>query len=161
MKLGIVGVVFLIVPVVIAKGKSLQHGFDKARYYEVIASDDVNAINEELEILNSSSNTNKAAYEGALLMKKAGLVKGKERLRLFKAGHVKLEASINKDTENAELRFLRVIIQEHVPKIVNYRGELQKDTQVIRSSFKGLSPVVQQAIVDYSKTSKVIRAKEL
>jgi len=145
----------------IMEGKPLQQGFNKARYYEVMTTENMDAINQELEVVKNSSNPEKEAYEGALLMKKAGLVKGQERLRLFKAGHSKLETSIKKNDDNAEFRFLRIIIQEHAPKIVNYRGELQKDTQVVQSSFKSLSPVVQQAIIDYSKKSKVISAKEL
>lgn len=160
MKLRIVSVVLLMVSGIITQGNPLTQGFDKARYYKVIATEDIELINVELEVIKNSSNTNKEAYEGALLMKKAGLVKGPERLRLFKSGRSKLEASIKKDNNNAELRFLRVIIQEHALKIVNYRSDLPKDTEVIQSSFKRLSPVVQQAIIDYSKQSKALSAKE-
>jgi hypothetical protein len=159
-KLRLISVVLMMIPWVITQARSFQ-GFDKNRYYGVIANDNIDAINIELEVIKNSSAVDKEAYEGALLMKKAGLVKGQERLRLFKSGHLKLETSIKKDNNNAELRFLRVIIQEHAPKIVNYRGNLEKDTQVIQSSFKSLSPVVQRAIVDYSKKSKVISASEL
>jgi hypothetical protein len=161
MILRLVSVTLLMVSGTISLGNHLQESFNKTRYYEVMATEKMDAINEQLDVVKKTSRTDKDAYEGALLMKKAGLVKGQERLRLFKSGRSKLESSIKKDNNNAELRFLRIIIQEHAPKIVNYRGDLQKDAQVIQSSFKSLSPVVQQAIVDYSKISKVISAKEL
>jgi hypothetical protein len=161
MILRLVSVTLLMVSGTISLGNHLQESFNKTRYYEVMATEKMDAINEQLDVVKKTSRTDKDAYEGALLMKKAGLVKGQERLRLFKSGRSKLESSIKKDNNNAELRFLRVIIQEHAPKIVNYRGDLQKDAQVIQSSFKSLSPVVQQAIVDYSKISKVMSAKEL
>ena len=91
-------------------------------------------------------------------MKKAGLItKPAEKLSLFKAGRLKLEAAIKKDKENAEFSFLRLIIQEHAPKIVEYRNNINADVSAIRSNFKTLSPVIQQAIYDYSKKSKVLK----
>jgi hypothetical protein len=91
-------------------------------------------------------------------MKKAGLVaKAGEKISLFKAGRVKLEAAIKKDKGNAEFSFLRLIIQEHAPKIVEYRDNIDTDVSTIRSNFKTLAPVVQRAINDYTKKSKVLK----
>jgi hypothetical protein len=91
-------------------------------------------------------------------MKKAGLVAGpKKKLDTFKSGHEKLESVLSKDTTNTELRFLRLIIQENAPKILKYRKEIEKDSENIRKNYKNLPPVVQQAIVNYSKTSKVLK----
>jgi hypothetical protein len=132
--------------------------FDKGAFYSAMAADDINSINTQLTIVKTSSINEKEAYEGALLMKKAGLVtKAQEKLSLFKAGRNKLEAAIKKDKENAELSFLRLIIQEHAPKIVEYRNNINADVSTIRSNFKTLSPVVQQAINDYTKKSKVLK----
>jgi hypothetical protein len=161
MKNRIIGMLLLMVSGLITKGELLQKGFDKTRYYDVIANGNTEQINEELAVIRNSSDEHIEAYEGALLMKKAGLARGPEKIRLFKSGHSKLETSIKKDNDNAELRFLRIIIQEHAPKIVNYRGDLQKDAQLVQSSFKSLSPVVQRAIAEYSKQSKAISAKDL
>ncbi len=133
-------------------------GFDKTAFYSAMAADDINSINAQLNIVKTSSINEKEAYEGALLMKKAGLVtKAQEKLNLFKAGRNKLEAAIKKDKENAELSFLRLIIQEHAPKIVEYRNNINADISAIRSNFKTLAPVVQQAINDYTKKSKVLK----
>lgn len=123
-----------------------------------MAADDLQSVNSQLAIVRSASINEKEAYEGALLMKKAGLVsRAKEKLSLFKAGRLKLEASIKKDNGNTEFIFLRVIIQEHAPKAVNYRSNLENDIAAIRSNYKSLPPVVQQAISDYSKKSKVLK----
>jgi hypothetical protein len=161
MKLRVVSVVLLMVSAIIIRATPTQHSFDKSRYYEVISSENINAVNEELKVIEGSSNPDKDAFEGALLMKKASFVKGPDKLHLFKSGRSKLENSIKKNMDNTELRFLRVIIQEHAPKIVNYRGDLQNDAQIIQHSFRSLSPVVQKAIADYSKQSKIISEKEL
>ena len=60
-------------------------------------------------------------------------------------------------TDNTEYCFLRLIIQEHAPKAVDYRKDLEKDVSAIRSNFKTLPQVVQQAILDYSKKSKALK----
>lgn len=140
------------------KAHTQKAGIDKTAFYNAMATNDVNAINSQLSIVKASSINEKEAYEGALLMKKAGLVTGpKEKLSLFKAGRLKLEAAIRKDKENAEFSFLRLIIQEHAPKIVEYRNNIDADISTIRSNFKTLPLVVQQAINDYTKKSKVLK----
>ena len=131
--------------------------FDKSAFYSAMASDDLETVNTQLNIVKAASITEKEAYEGALLMKKAGMVtKVKEKLSLFKAGRSKLEASIKKGG-NTEFNFLRLIIQEHAPKAVDYRQNIENDVAVIRSNFKTLPQAVQQAINDYSKRSKVLK----
>lgn len=141
-----------------AKAHPPKAGFDKSAFYSAMAANDMNSINTQLNAVKASSINEKEAYEGALLMKKAGLVtKAKEKLSLFKQGRLKLEAAIKKDKDNAEFSFLRLIIQEHAPKIVEYRNNIDTDVSTIRSNFKTLPTVVQQAINDYTKKSKVLK----
>ena len=143
--------------VLAVQGNSQNAGFDKASFYSAMAASNLDAVNKQLLVVNQAPANEREAYEGALLMKKAGLVtKAKEKLSLFKAGRLKLEASIKKDNGNTEFNFLRLIIQEHAPKLVEYRKDIQQDIAVIRSNFKTLPQDVQQAIQDYSKKSKVL-----
>lgn len=140
------------------KGNTQKAAFDRSAFYSAMAANNLDAVNTQLSIIKAVTITEKEAYEGALLMKKAGLVnKAKEKLSLFKAGRLKLEASIKKDKGNAEFNFLRLIIQEHAPKVVDYRNDIENDISAIRSNYKTLPPVVQQAINDYSKKSKVLK----
>lgn len=91
-------------------------------------------------------------------MKKAGLVKNvKSKLKLFKEGHHKLEEAIEKDNSNIEYRFLRLIIQENAPDILNYNKDIKKDSAFIKENYKNLPVVVRDAIEDYSKKSKVLK----
>ncbi|MEI9944399.1 MAG: hypothetical protein WDN26_09300 [Chitinophagaceae bacterium] len=141
-----------------SQGKSQQQGFDKSAFYTAIAAGKVDAVDAQLSSLKESSMAEKEAYEGALLMKKAGLVsKIRDKLNFFKSGRSKLESSISKDKNNTEYRFLRLIIQEHAPGIVNYRNDLDEDSKLINKNFKNLSPFLQQQITDYSKKSKVLK----
>ncbi|CAN5864594.1 hypothetical protein BH11BAC4_BH11BAC4_19180 [soil metagenome] len=132
---------------------------DKSAYYAALSSSKEAVINTQLAALQLSSIPEKEAYEGALLMKKSGLIKSgaKEKLNLFKAGRTKLEDAITKDNNNIEYRFLRLIIQENAPKIVKYRNDMEQDSQLVRTNFKNLPQNLQLVITDYSKTSKVLK----
>jgi len=138
-----------------------QQGFDISVYYDVMASDKIQVIDNELKVLEKLNSSSKGAYEGTLMMKKAGLLKkAKDKIELFKAGRKKLEAVIKLEPENAEWRFLRLMIQENAPKAVNYRNELDIDSKFIANNYKSLSPVVQKAINSYSKNSKILNSKD-
>lgn len=136
--------------------------FDRPAFYAAMASENLTHVDKQLEIVSQSSITEKDAFEGALTMKKAGLVKGPgKKLNLFKAGHKKLEGALNKDTDNAEYRFLRLMIQENAPGILGYKDDLDKDKALIIKQFKSLPAPVQQAVTNYSKKSKVIKPADL
>lgn len=136
-------------------------GFSKTDFYNAMQSASEEAVNKQLEIIKTTGIAGKDAFEGALLMKKAGLINGpKKKLDLFKAGHRKLESILQKDSSNLEFRFLRLMVQEHAPGILGYKAELTKDRLFIITNFEKLSPIVQQAIKDYSKESKVLKPKD-
>ena len=120
---------------------------------------DLNGINKQLTIIVSNSDIEKLAYEGALMMKKAGMVKSpSQKLNLFKEGHKKLEAAIAENNDNAEWHFLRLIIQEHAPAIVNYHNHIKDDAQIVKDAFNTFSPEVQAAVSSYRKHSVALQA---
>lgn len=132
--------------------------FTRKDFYSAMESNNEQAVNRQLEIVQTTDIAGKEAFEGALLMKKAGMVAGpKKKLDLFKAGHKKLESILKKDSSNAEFRFLRLMIQEHAPGLMGYKTEIAKDRLYILNSFEKLSPTVQQAIKEYSKESNVLK----
>jgi hypothetical protein len=139
-------------------GKPLLLSFDKSAFYAVMETGNLKDIDAQLSLVRESIITEKNAYEGALLMKKSGIVtKTNEKLSLFKSGRSKLESSILKDNSNIEYRFLRLIIQEHAPKVVKYRNEIKEDSNLIRTHFKNLSPLLQQLINEYSEKSTALK----
>lgn len=161
MKIGFLFISFFLI-FKAGKKSGSQEGFDKSGYYRVMASGDLAAIDSEMVVLTRAMPKEKEAYEGALQMKKAGLLhRPKEKLTVFRSGAVKLETALARDSSNGEYHFLRLIIQEHAPAIVRYHNETEKDSQFIYRVFKTLSPVVQKAILDYVPHSKLLRAKEL
>ena len=139
----------------------VRQDFDRQAFYNVLASGNVDKINAELTIIGASSIHEKEAYEGVLLMKKAGLVTlPAEKLKFFKSGRIKLETALAKDSANGEFHFLRLIIQEHAPRIVKYSADLEKDSRLVHHTFNRLSPAVKQAVIDYSKKSKILRPED-
>lgn len=158
MKFSVIFSLLFLLTAMLVQGNVAGQGFDKSTFYAAMSSDNLDEINAQLNNLKGKSFVEKEAFEGALLMKKAGLVKNtKEKLSLFKAGRLKLEASITKNNDNTEYRFLRIIIQEHAPKVVKYRNDLEEDSKLVHSNFKNLSQLLQQVIIDYSKTSTVLK----
>lgn len=140
----------------------VQQEFDREAFYGVMASGNLEAVNNELAIVRSSAVKEKDAYEGALLMKKAGLLKiPAEKLKAFKAGRIKFDPALAGDNGNVEYHFLRLTIQEHAPRVVKYYKEIDTDKEYIHKGYKSLLPVVQKAILDYSKTSKVLQRDDL
>jgi hypothetical protein len=131
--------------------------FNRTAYYGAFASDNISTIQKQLDIVSRSAQDEKEAFEGALMMKKAGLIKGaSHKLKAFKAGREKLEQMLDKYADNAEYRFLRLMIQEKAPKILGYDKQLEEDHKYVVEHFKTMPEAAQKAILDYSKSSKVL-----
>lgn len=158
MKLNTVIALLLFVPGAFAQeDKGIQY-FDRPAFYAAIASAKIESINSQLTAIKSASIGSKEAFEGALLMTKAGLVSNPtNKLSFFKSGVKKLESSIKREGKNVEYRFLRLMIQENVPRFLNYYEEINEDSKLVQSSFKSLAPEVQQAVVNYKKKSKALK----
>lgn len=134
-----------------------EHFFDKGNYYAVFSTNNLKSVSEELKTIQMSNFDKKEAFEGALLMKKAQLVPHPpQKLSLFKEGSKKLETAIKNSPNNAEYHFLRFMIQENAPSFLGYNSNLQEDKKIIVTYYKSLEAPVQQAIKNYSKTSKLL-----
>ena len=120
--------------------------------------DDKNLVNAELEVLKLAPADVRDAFIGAMTMKKAGIVGSPvTKLNLFKKGHLLLEGAIKKNPENAEFRFLRLMIQEHAPGFLKYRNNITEDSELVKNSYPSQPEEVRQAMIDYSKKSKVLK----
>lgn len=133
------------------------------RFYAVIAGNSVEQIDNLLDEIEISGDAWKGAniYKGALYARKAGLVKTPaERLELFKKGRLLIEQEISKDPNNAEFRFIRLIIQEHAPKAVRYQNNITEDAELVISKFDLLSNELKTEVIKYSRTSQFLSIPE-
>ena len=158
----IVFFLFLIVSGIFQQGYAQQSGFDKSVFYKVMQDGSIGAIDNQLKIIETSSElkqNSREAYAGALQMKSADLLRGaSKKLSVFKEGNKKLERAIKIENDNADWRFLRLIIQEHAPGILGYKANIKTDAEFIHRSFINLSPDLQAAVLDYRKHSNTLQA---
>lgn len=154
-------ILFLLFPAVVFGHDKAGQTFDRANFYSIMATGKLKAVNEELETVRASEVKEKFAYEGALLMRKAGLMKiPAEKLHFFKLGYIKLEGAISASPENIEYHFLRLTIQENAPHIVKYYHQIAEDKAIVIKEFKNLPADVREAVREYSKTSKVLTPQD-
>jgi hypothetical protein len=140
-------------------GAQEKPAFDKLVFYKSMATDKKAEVDAELNLLQRAGIPGLEAYVGALTMKKAEFAGiPSKKLNLFKSGHRKLESAIKNEHENAEYRFLRLMIQENAPAVLGYKNDIKADSEYIRKSYKNLPEDIQQVIIDYSKKSKTLRA---
>jgi len=155
---GLFGLIFLAFCV---HGQDKQSTFDRDSFYKAMQINKIDFVNDVLNQIRDAAIVGKEAFEGALTMKKAGLSSGaSKKLKIFKSGHQKLEEAIQKDPSNVEYRFLRLMIQENAPKVLGYKNELEKDSEVVRKGYKTLPEPVKQAVIDYNKKSKVLKLQD-
>ncbi len=133
----------------------------KKEFYEHFSVSDEKTINLALDLVNNSALKERFAYSGALLMRKAGIVGSpKEKLDLFKQGRRKLETEIEKEKDNAEYRFLRLMIQENAPSILGYKNDIKEDKGFLISHYKSLDPAVKTAILNYCQNSHILTKED-
>lgn len=145
---------------VIVLGQHLPEEIDVAAFYTAFASDDLASINSQLEIINPQDALSKA-YTGALLMKKAGKVKKpKEKLETFKEGKELLDGTIAEHPENAEFRFLRLVIQEQAPAILNYNDKKEDDAQKVIEHYDAFPEVLKNFVKEYAQNSETLGAHD-
>ena len=136
----------------------LPSDLNRAAFYKAMESESKTLVDSQISALNAAPPALKDAFLGAMIMRRAGIGGNPvSKLRLFKRGHRLLEAAIKQDPDNAEFRFLRLMIQENAPGILGYKIDEDKDSQFIRKSYKSLPPDLQKTIADYNKTSKVLK----
>src|ERR1700759_2632223 len=133
-------------------------GLNRTAYYKAMQEDNKGLVNAQLDELKQAPASERDAFIGAMMMKKAGLGGNPfTRLNLFIEGHKLLEEAISQHPFNAEFRFLRVMIQENAPGFLGYNDNVDSDVQYIRKLFKSLSGDLQLTIAEYSKKSKVLK----
>lgn len=142
-------------------GVSVAQSDDRSGYYTLLASRDVEKIDSGIGKLAADNAIESTAYAGALMMKKAGLIKNPaEKLKEFKTGREKLESAISSAPDNVEFRMLRLMTQEKAPSFLRYNKDIEGDSRLLRERFNTLNAAAQKALIDYSKTSQFLKPSD-
>ncbi|GAB3921206.1 hypothetical protein [Mucilaginibacter myungsuensis] len=90
-------------------------------------------------------------YKGAANMLEAKYAKDPfTKLAYFGKGKDWIEQAIAADTSQAEMRYIRLAIQENLPAILNYKAAIAKDRAFLKAQLKELKdPALQSAITKY------------
>jgi hypothetical protein len=140
-----------------------EASIDKARYFDVFGGNSSDKIKSEvvrLEKMTSTSETR--AYLGAMIMKEAQYMQStKEKLSRFNKGKALLEAEIKANKSSVDYRFLRLMIQENCPKILNYHGQMKEDAALIIKDYNKQNSALKAVILTYSKSSAALPTSKL
>ncbi|MCJ7933671.1 MAG: hypothetical protein MUW56_08575 [Chryseobacterium sp.] len=98
-------------------------------------------------------------YKAAAKIMEAKISKG-NRKSLVKTGATSLEGIIKSNPNNAELRLIRLSVQENIPKIVGYRGSLKDDKSFILNNYSKQNTALKSYIKRFAMQSKTITEAE-
>lgn len=98
-------------------------------------------------------------YKAAAKIMEAKVSKG-NRKTLVKTGATSLEAIIKSNPNNAELRLIRLSVQENIPKIVGYRGSLKDDKAFLLNNYSKQNAALKNYIKRFALQSKTITEAE-
>jgi hypothetical protein len=126
--------------------------------YSQVVQDSVacSTLYNKIKIYNESDNL-LLGYKGAVTAALSNHIKQKEeKLKVFKEGKRQLEQAIAKDTNNIELRFLRLTIQSNCPKILGYNKQVISDKNYIQRNIAALdnTPELKKNVKEFLETRK-------
>jgi len=97
-----------------------------------LSKDTSEAFYEMLENVNADSTIEIRAYHGASFTIMAKFEKDiKTKVSLFKEGKEIIEKTILEEPKNAELRLIRLSVQQNAPKLMKYNGDIDEDKKIL------------------------------
>ncbi len=109
------------------------------------------ALFSQLENISKHDEIVLVAYKGAVTTLKSRYQNGfKNKKTTFKEGVSLINFAIEKQPNNIEIRFVRMSVQQNVPKFLGYNFNLEEDKKFIFSRLdKVKSPELQSYIKEY------------
>ncbi|WP_374464547.1 hypothetical protein [Chryseobacterium sp.] len=107
----------------------------------------------------SGSDPATVGYKAAAKIMEAKIVKN-NRKALVKTGAANLENVIKNNPNNAELRLIRLSVQENIPKIVGYRGSMKDDKAFLLNNYSKQNTALKSYIKRFAMQSKTITEAE-
>ncbi|AZA91384.1 hypothetical protein EG344_13110 [Chryseobacterium sp. G0162] len=113
----------------------------------------------EIAEKQSGSDPVTLGYKAAAKIMEAKVSKG-NRKALVKTGATNLEGVIKSNPNNAELRLIRLSVQENIPKIVGYRGSLKDDKAFLLNNYNKQNTALKNYIKRFAMQSKTMTEAE-
>ena len=120
------------------------------------ASFEENKANKLYELTKNSSiesdYKNFSYHAIAILLQSKFSINPIDKLKLFGEGKEQLEKVISHYPKDIELRFLRFCVQDGTPAILDYKLNMEEDSQFIKNNISTTSQELQQFIIPIFKT---------
>ena len=102
-----------------------------------------------------------SAYQGASEMLYSRYFGSKEaKKKLLISGSTKIDAAIKSEPKNVEIRLIRFILQENLPKAIAYNKNLIEDKKSIITLYSQQPKEVKVLVQKYSQQAKSFTATE-
>lgn len=113
----------------------------RSQYPAAVGSVEITSkLNAELSTVNASSKPELLAYKGAVLTLMGKFAKRtKDKKEFFKEGVSLIEAALNKATNNIEIHYIRLGVQENSPRFLGYHKNIEEDKKVITDNYATVS----------------------
>ncbi|GAB0156373.1 hypothetical protein CHRYSEOSP005_16370 [Chryseobacterium sp. Alg-005] len=109
----------------------------------------------------SSSDAVTSGYKAAAKIMEAKITTEKNKRKSFiKSGATNLESIIKNNPNNAELRLIRLSVQENLPKIVGYHSSLKADKTFLLNNFSKQNTALKNYIKRFASQSKTFTAAD-
>lgn len=109
----------------------------------------------------TGDNKTMLAYKGASIALKAKFASDRKiKKDFFIKGVEILEKAVKAEPNNAEIRLIRLSIQENTPKILNYKSNIEEDKKVILSTFDKQNKAFKEHLKAFVMQSKSFNAQE-
>lgn len=112
------------------------------------------------KLVEKGTGSTMSGYKAAAKIIQAKFAKGEGRKKIITAGATSLENVIKADPDNAELRFIRLSIQESLPKFINYSSHIAADKAFLLKNYGRQTTSLKSHIRKFAATSKSFTAVE-
>ncbi len=135
----------------------LRNDFEKASK----SSANTSAFYDKLEDY-SGNNQTILAYKGASKIMKAKIIKNKEtKKKYFSDGAIFINDAVKKDSKNVEIRLIRLIIQENIPKFIKYNHNITEDKSFVVDNYASASKEIQNLVKRYANSNKTFTSQQV
>lgn len=124
---------------------------DKARINYNKAVTDKSVCNEIIKELQGSNNVSalKIAYLGGYRTIWANhILSPIEKLKTFKEGRKLIEEAVQKESNNIEIRFIRLSVQKNAPAFLGYKSNIKEDEEFLRKNKNAVSSEILSKNID-------------
>ncbi len=120
-----------------------------------LAVSDAALCDSLIQVFSDRKSNLSLAYSGALTALKAKhAFNPLKKLKYFKRGKAQIQAAVEADPSNVEVRFLRYCLQKKSPPVLGYHQEIEEDERFIRQHL----PEARSSVLE--KQFKTIQKKE-